>query len=159
MRELEAIYRAERGRVLASLIRLLGGFELAEEALADAFLAASQQWPRDGIPANPRAWLVSAGRFKAIDRLRQRGRAQAAMPELLRAAEDEEDQMPAEAERASRSAAPALPAGRPPQAGVMPGRDEVRRQTGQMPAEAERASRPAGVARSTRDTLKLPRRR
>lgn len=98
MKELDAIYRAERGRVLASLIRLLGGFELAEEALADAFLAASQQWQRDGIPANPRAWLVSAGRFKAIDRLRQRGRAQAAMPELLREALDEEDQMPAEAE-------------------------------------------------------------
>ena len=69
----EAIYRAESRRVLATLIRLLGDFELAEEALHEAFTAAVEQWPRDGIPANPRAWLVSAGRFKAIDRLRSRG--------------------------------------------------------------------------------------
>jgi RNA polymerase sigma-70 factor, ECF subfamily len=60
--------------VLASLIRLLGGFELAEEALHDAFAAAAAQWPRDGLPQNPRAWLVSAGRFKAIDRLRRKAR-------------------------------------------------------------------------------------
>lgn len=68
------IYRAEAGRVLASLVRLLGGFELAEEALHDAFLAAAAQWPRDGMPRSPRAWLVSAGRFKAIDRLRRKAR-------------------------------------------------------------------------------------
>jgi RNA polymerase sigma-70 factor (ECF subfamily) len=72
--DIERIYRAESGRVLASLIRLLGGFELAEEALHDAFAAAATQWPRDGLPNNPRAWLVSAGRFKAIDRLRRKAR-------------------------------------------------------------------------------------
>src|SRR6185312_15247598 len=96
--DLDRLYRAERGRVLASLIRLLGGFELAEEALADAFLAAAQQWPRDGVPANPRTWLVSAGRFKAIDRLRRSGRLKALTPELTRQLELEEDQMPPERE-------------------------------------------------------------
>jgi RNA polymerase sigma-70 factor (ECF subfamily) len=94
--DLDAIYRAEGGRVLATLIRLLGGFELAEEALADAFLAAAQQWPQQGMPANPRAWLVSAGRFKAIDRLRRGGRLKAATPELTRQLEEEEQAMPAE---------------------------------------------------------------
>ena len=78
----EAVYRAESRRVLATLIRLLGDFDLAEEALHDAFVAAAEQWPRDGMPANPRAWLVSAGRFKAIDRLRRRARFDAAAPEL-----------------------------------------------------------------------------
>lgn len=67
---IEAIYRAESRRVLASLIRLLGDFSLAEEALQDAFAAALAQWPNEGIPDNPRAWLVSTGRFRAIDRLR-----------------------------------------------------------------------------------------
>ena len=70
----EAIYRAESRRVFATLIRLLGDFDLAEEALHDAFRAALEQWPRDGVPANPRAWLVSAGRFKAIDGIRRRAR-------------------------------------------------------------------------------------
>ena len=69
-----AIYVAESRRVLATLIRLLGDFDAAEEALHDAFRAALEQWPRDGVPANPRAWLVSAGRFKAIDGLRRRRR-------------------------------------------------------------------------------------
>jgi len=96
--DLDRIYRAERGRVLASLVRLLGGFELAEEALADAFLAAAQQWPRDGVPANPRTWLVSAGRFKAIDKLRRSGRFRAMAPELRRELELEEDQMPPDRE-------------------------------------------------------------
>ncbi|MCO6411327.1 MAG: RNA polymerase sigma factor [Thiogranum sp.] len=73
----EALYRAESRRVLATLIRLLGDFELAEEALHDAFRAALEQWPRDGMPANPRAWLVSAGRFKAIDGIRRRARFEA----------------------------------------------------------------------------------
>nr|WP_271412263.1 RNA polymerase sigma factor [Pseudomonas sp. Q1-7] len=73
-RYVESIYRSDSRRVLATLIRLLGDFDLAEEALHDAFIAAVQQWPRDGIPANPRAWLVSAGRFKAIDSLRRRAR-------------------------------------------------------------------------------------
>ncbi len=68
------VYVAESRRVLATLIRLLGDFDTAEEALQDAFRAALEQWPRDGVPANPRAWLVSAGRFKAIDGLRRRAR-------------------------------------------------------------------------------------
>jgi RNA polymerase sigma-70 factor (ECF subfamily) len=98
MIDLEGIYRAERGRVLASLIRLLGGFDLAEEALAEAFVAAAQQWPKTGVPANPRAWLVSAGRFKAIDRIRKSGRFKLLAPELTRQLEDEEDQMPPDRE-------------------------------------------------------------
>jgi RNA polymerase sigma-70 factor (ECF subfamily) len=72
--QVDAVYRAESRRVLATLIRLLGDFDLAEEALHDAFRAALEQWPRDGVPANPRAWLVSAGRFKAIDGIRRRAR-------------------------------------------------------------------------------------
>src|SRR5436190_18903738 len=70
----ETLYRAESRRVFATLIRLLGDFDLAEEALHDAFRAALEQWPRDGLPANPRAWLVSAGRFKAIDGIRRNAR-------------------------------------------------------------------------------------
>jgi RNA polymerase sigma-70 factor (ECF subfamily) len=69
-----ALYRTESRRVFATLIRLLGDFDLAEEALSDAFRAALEQWPRDGMPANPRAWLVSAGRFKAIDGLRRQAK-------------------------------------------------------------------------------------
>jgi RNA polymerase sigma-70 factor (ECF subfamily) len=71
---LEAIYRNELRRVLATLIRLVGDFDLAEEALHEAVMAAMEQWPREGVPANPRAWLISAGRFRAIDRLRRRAR-------------------------------------------------------------------------------------
>ena len=74
---MDAIYRDESRRVFATLIRLLGDFDLAEEALHDAFRAALEQWPRDGVPAKPRAWLVSTGRFKAIDRLRRQSRFQA----------------------------------------------------------------------------------
>ena len=70
----DAVYRAESRRVFATLIRLLGDFDLAEEALHDAFRAALEQWPRDGVPANPRAWLISAGRFKAIDGIRRLAR-------------------------------------------------------------------------------------
>jgi RNA polymerase sigma-70 factor, ECF subfamily len=69
-----AVYESESRRVLATLIRLLGDFDAAEEALHDAFRVALEQWPRDGVPANPRAWLVSAGRFKAIDAIRRRSR-------------------------------------------------------------------------------------
>src|SRR3954464_15409944 len=69
-----AVFLAESRRVLATLIRLVGDFDLAEEALHDAFRAALEQWPRDGVPANPRAWLVSTGRFKAIDTRRRRAR-------------------------------------------------------------------------------------
>jgi RNA polymerase sigma-70 factor (ECF subfamily) len=72
--DFDALYRAESRRVFATLVRLLGDFDLAEEALSEAFRAALEQWPRDGVPANPRAWLVSAGRFKAIDAIRRQGR-------------------------------------------------------------------------------------
>jgi RNA polymerase sigma-70 factor (ECF subfamily) len=78
----ETVYRVESRRVLATLIRLLGDFDLAEEALHEAFAAAMERWPRDGVPANPRAWLVSAGRFKAIDGLRRRARFDASLGEL-----------------------------------------------------------------------------
>src|SRR5437870_13315366 len=78
----DAVYRSDSRRVLATLIRLLGDFEFAEEALHDAFAAAVERWPRDGLPANPRAWLVSAGRFKAIDGLRRRARFDASLAEL-----------------------------------------------------------------------------
>ena len=79
--DLEGAYRAHSRRVLASLIRLLGDFDAAEEALHDAFVAAGEVWPRTGPPANPYAWLVSAGRFKAIDRRRRRARAEAILPD------------------------------------------------------------------------------
>jgi len=72
--KIEAIYRAESRRVFATLVRLLGDFDLAEEALSDAFRAALEQWPTEGMPDNPRAWLVSTGRFKAIDAIRRRAR-------------------------------------------------------------------------------------
>src|SRR5690348_18493393 len=72
--QVDSVYREESRRVLATLIRLLGDFDLAEEALHDAFRAAMEQWPQDGVPDNPRAWLVSAGRFKAIDGIRRRSR-------------------------------------------------------------------------------------
>src|SRR5215510_9171168 len=71
---IDRIYRSESRRVFATLVRLLGDFDLAEEALHEAFRAALEQWPRDGIPENPRAWLVSAGRFKAIDGIRRQAR-------------------------------------------------------------------------------------
>jgi RNA polymerase sigma-70 factor, ECF subfamily len=78
----DAVYRSDSRRILATLIRLLGDFDHAEEALQDAFTAALQQWPKAGVPANPRAWLVSAGRFKAIDAMRRRARFDASLPEL-----------------------------------------------------------------------------
>ena len=79
--QIDAIYQAESRRVLATLIRLLGDFTAAEEALQDAFVAALAQWPAEGVPDNPRAWLVSTGRFKAIDRLRRGARVGALMPD------------------------------------------------------------------------------
>ena len=87
----DAVYREESRRVLATLIRLLGDFDLAEEALHEAFRAAIEQWPRDGVPANPRAWLVSTGRFKAIDRIRVRRRLSPLDDQLA-------EQLPAETE-------------------------------------------------------------
>ncbi|RPH81591.1 MAG: RNA polymerase sigma factor [Nitrospiraceae bacterium] len=94
----EAIYRSESRQVLATLIRLLGDFEAAEEALHDAFAVAVEQWARDGVPANPRTWLVSTGRFKAIDGMRRRTRQDASLDELAKQLEsattsiDEEQQ-------------------------------------------------------------------
>ena len=85
----EAVYRSDSRRVLATLIRLLGDFELAEEALHEAFAAAVEQWPREGTPGNPRAWLVSAGRFKAIDAVRRRARFDASQTELAERIEAE----------------------------------------------------------------------
>jgi len=79
---LDSAYRTESRRVLATLVRLLGDLDDAEEALHDAFVAAAEQWPRDGVPANPYAWLVSAGRFKAINRWRRRSRLDRAIPDL-----------------------------------------------------------------------------
>jgi RNA polymerase sigma-70 factor (ECF subfamily) len=81
---IEQIYREESGRILATLIRLLGDFDLAEEAVQEAFAAALVQWPTEGVPANPRAWLVSAGRNKAVDLLRRRARFEAKREELAR---------------------------------------------------------------------------
>ena len=80
----EAVYRSESRQVLATLIRLLGDFDAAEEALHDAFTVAVEQWPQDGMPANPRAWLVSTGRFKAIDGMRRRARFDASLTELAK---------------------------------------------------------------------------
>jgi RNA polymerase sigma-70 factor (ECF subfamily) len=71
---LEQIYREESARVLATLIRLLGDFDLAEEVMQEAFAVALEQWPRQGIPANPRGWLVSTARHKALDMLHRRAR-------------------------------------------------------------------------------------
>src|SRR5437868_797967 len=81
--QVDALYRTESRRVLATLIRLLDDFDLAEEALHDAFTAAVEQWETDGIPANPRAWLVSTGRFKAIDRLRRSTRFEDVDPAMI----------------------------------------------------------------------------
>ncbi len=79
---LEVTYRTEARHVLATLIRLMGGFDAAEEALHEAFAAAAEQWPRDGVPANPYSWLVSTGRFKTINRWRRQARLAGALPEL-----------------------------------------------------------------------------
>lgn len=94
----DEIYRAESRPVLATLIRLLGDFDLAEEALHEAFAAAVEQWPREGVPNNPRAWLVSAGRFKAIDGLRRRARYDASLAELARTMDGLTDESPDAAE-------------------------------------------------------------
>lgn len=89
--DLGAVYAAERRRVLATLIRLLGDFDSAEEALHDAFAVAAARWPRDGLPANPYSWLVSTGRFRAIDRLRRKGRLDAALDGIAARAGEEGD--------------------------------------------------------------------
>ena len=86
---LDSLYRVDSGRILATLIRLLGDFDLAEEAMHEAFAAALSLWPTSGVPANPRPWLISTARFKAIDTLRRRARLEritldAAQDELVR---------------------------------------------------------------------------
>jgi len=88
---LEAVYRGETRRVLATLIRLLGGFDAAEEALHEAVAAAAEQWPREGVPTNPYAWLVSTGRFKTLDRRRRHARFQGLVPELSALADAEQE--------------------------------------------------------------------
>ncbi len=90
--DIEGLYRRESRRVFATLVRLLGDFDLAEEALSEAFRAALEQWPKEGVPENPRAWLVSAGRFKAIDAIRRQERFSYLESEQL-------DAVPAEPER------------------------------------------------------------
>ena len=87
---IEKIYREESARILATLIRLLGSFDLAEEATQEAFAAAMEKWPLQGTPANPRAWLVSTGRNKAVDLLRRRARFENKREELQRHALSDE---------------------------------------------------------------------
>src|SRR5947207_9319466 len=82
--KVEEIYRTESRRVLATLIRVLGDFDLAEEAMHEAFAAAVQQWQDEGVPANPRAWLISAGRFKGIDTVRRRARFDASLAAIAK---------------------------------------------------------------------------
>src|SRR5215208_3718665 len=81
---LDSLYRVDSGRILATLIRLLGDFDLAEEAMHEAFAAALSLWPQSGVPGNPRPWLISTARFKAIDTLRRRARFDASQDELVR---------------------------------------------------------------------------
>src|SRR5438128_12691144 len=81
---LDSLYRRDSGRILATLIRLLGDFDLAEEAMHEAFAAALSLWPRSGVPGNPRPWLISTARFKGIDTLRRRARFDASQDELVR---------------------------------------------------------------------------
>lgn len=88
---IETLYREESRRIFATLVRLLGDFELAEESMQDAFAAAMQQWPRDGVPDNPRAWLISAARFKGIDQIRKNSRSTALPDEVVAQLADEDD--------------------------------------------------------------------
>src|SRR5260370_21312283 len=81
---LDSLYRVDSGRILATLIRLLGDFDLAEEAMHEAFAAALSLWPRSGVPGNPRPWLISTARFKGLDTLRRRARFDASQDELVR---------------------------------------------------------------------------
>lgn len=88
---LDSIYRSDSRRILSTLIRLLGDIDTAEEALHDAFAAAMEKWPREGVPAHPRAWLISAGRFKAIDSMRRRSRFDSSQHELIEQLEEDGD--------------------------------------------------------------------
>src|SRR6185503_19564241 len=97
-RTIETLYRSESGRVLATLVRLLGDLDLAEEAMHEAFAAALESWPRTGIPNNPRPWLISTARFKAIDGMRRRARFDEAQKDLVAHMESRVDDAPIEIE-------------------------------------------------------------
>src|SRR6202158_3161340 len=97
---IERLYHEEFGRILATVIRLVGDFDLAEEATQDAFAAALAQWPRDGVTTNPRAWVVSTARHKAIDRMRRHGRLIAKLNELGGVSEHEDSPIAGEAQSA-----------------------------------------------------------
>src|ERR1700722_17380656 len=88
--DLEQLYREDYGRIVAAVIRLVGDFDFAEEAIHDAFAAALEQWPREGVPSNPRAWIVGAARHKAIDRMRRRGRLDDKLRQIAALQDDEE---------------------------------------------------------------------
>src|SRR5260370_21582359 len=88
--QVEQLYRDDFGRIIASLIRLIGDFDLAEEAAQEAFATAVEQWPREGVPQNPRAWIIGTARHKAIDRIRRDARFAERRDELIRMAEGEE---------------------------------------------------------------------
>ena len=89
---IERFYREEFGRILATLIRVLGDFDLAEDAAQEAFASAVEQWPRDGLPENPRAWIIGVARHKAIDRIRKQARFNDRREELIRMAESDGDE-------------------------------------------------------------------
>src|SRR5512133_1968734 len=95
---IETLYRAESGRILATLVRLLGDLDLAEEAMHEAFVAALETWPQTGLPDKPRPWLISAGRFKAIDVMRRRARFDAAQSDIALELEARVDGAPQEEE-------------------------------------------------------------
>src|SRR5205823_11304459 len=97
-RTIETLYRSESGRVLATLVRLLGDLDLAEEAMHEAFAAALETWPQTGIPDKPRPWLISAGRFKAVDAMRRRGRFDAVQCHLALQLEARVNEAPQEEE-------------------------------------------------------------
>ena len=89
---IERFYREEFGRILATLIRVLGDFDLAEDAAQEAFASAVEQWHRDGLPENPRAWIIGVARHKAIDRIRKQARFNDRREELIRMAESGGDE-------------------------------------------------------------------
>jgi len=97
-RTIETLYRSESSRILATLVRLLGDLDLAEEAMHEAFAAALETWPQTGLPDKPRPWLISAGRFKAIDVMRRRGRFDAALSDLALQLEARANERPQEEE-------------------------------------------------------------
>src|SRR6202046_4779296 len=97
-RTIETLYRAESGRVLATLVRLLGDLDLSEEAMHEAFAAALESWPKAGIPENPRPWLISTARFKAIDGIRRRARLDAEQRNLALHLESRINEVPHEEE-------------------------------------------------------------